>query len=418
MNMFSKGANRRQVLAGIAAAGTTLSMPAIAQTRRLVINSNANNKLRPVFDQIVAAFEKAENCEVQVNYADYESYNTSIRSFLVTNPPDICFWFSGERMRAFVRRGLFEDITDLWEERGFFAPTGALSGALAVENRQYGIPMQASFWGIFYRADILERAGIKAPVADFPTLIEAGRTLRGQNITPFAIGSRRPWTTAGWFDYLNLRINGLDFHMGLMGGQESYLDPKLSSVFDRWQEAIEAGFFLENHTSYSWEQAAAFYNQGTAAMMLLAQFARGQMTPEVLDASDFMPFPKVDPAVGNFEEYPVDSLHIPARAANKELAREFLAFFYQPDNLAQWIVPEGNLPPRNDVELLNRDKFLEKGMALLAAADGTSQFYDRDTDPDMAQAGLQGFQQFMVQPGERQAILERLEATRKRVFQQ
>lgn len=47
---------------------------------------------------------------------------------------------------------------------------------------------------------------------------------------------------------------------------------------------------------------------------------------------------------------------------------------------------------------------------------GTSQYYDRDTDPDMAQAGLVGFQEFMARPERRDAILKRLENTRQRIF--
>ncbi|RWX66075.1 carbohydrate ABC transporter substrate-binding protein, partial [Mesorhizobium sp. M4B.F.Ca.ET.089.01.1.1] len=47
---------------------------------------------------------------------------------------------------------------------------------------------------------------------------------------------------------------------------------------------------------------------------------------------------------------------------------------------------------------------------------GTSQYYDRDTDPDMAQEGMTGLQEFMVKPERREQILERLEKTRKRIF--
>ncbi|RVD64246.1 carbohydrate ABC transporter substrate-binding protein, partial [Mesorhizobium sp. M4A.F.Ca.ET.029.04.2.1] len=44
------------------------------------------------------------------------------------------------------------------------------------------------------------------------------------------------------------------------------------------------------------------------------------------------------------------------------------------------------------------------------------QYYDRDTDPDMAQEGMTGLQEFMVKPERREQILERLEKTRKRIF--
>jgi multiple sugar transport system substrate-binding protein len=53
---------------------------------------------------------------------------------------------------------------------------------------------------------------------------------------------------------------------------------------------------------------------------------------------------------------------------------------------------------------------------MLSEADGTAQFYDRDTTPGMAKEGMKGFQEFMVKPERLDKILESLEKTRKREF--
>jgi hypothetical protein len=55
-------------------------------------------------------------------------------------------------------------------------------------------------------------------------------------------------------------------------------------------------------------------------------------------------------------------------------------------------------------------------VAQLAQVAGTAQYYDRDTDPDLAQEGMKGFQEFMVKPERRDQILTRLEARRARIF--
>ena len=41
---------------------------------------------------------------------------------------------------------------------------------------------------------------------------------------------------------------------------------------------------------------------------------------------------------------------------------------------------------------------------------------DRDAPAEMAKIGMEGFQQFMVQPDQLDAILERLEAARSRIY--
>ena len=47
--------------------------------------------------------------------------------------------------------------------------------------------------------------------------------------------------------------------------------------------------------------------------------------------------------------------------------------------------------------------------------DALAQFYDRDANAEMAKAGMEGFQEFMVKPDKVDAILERLEKVRQRV---
>ena len=50
---------------------------------------------------------------------------------------------------------------------------------------------------------------------------------------------------------------------------------------------------------------------------------------------------------------------------------------------------------------------------MLSAADGLAQFYDRDSSPEMAKVGMEGFQEFMVKPERIADIREKLDAERK-----
>ena len=94
---------------------------------------------------------------------------------------------------------------------------------------------------------------------------------------------------------------------------------------------------------------------------------------------------------------------------------KFLAFLGQPDNLKAFAEAGASLPARTDVEL-GDNPFAQTQMTLVKQAKGSSQFYDRDTDPDMAQVGMKGFQEFTVNPSRVDQILDRLEATRQRIF--
>lgn len=47
---------------------------------------------------------------------------------------------------------------------------------------------------------------------------------------------------------------------------------------------------------------------------------------------------------------------------------------------------------------------------------GVAQFFDRDYPAEMAKAGMEGFQEFMVKPENLDQILAKLERTRARVY--
>lgn len=155
-------ASRRQFLigAGTALAGMTLGAPAIAQSKEMTIISNIGNaSQREVLQRIASAYEKESGVKVAINNMDHEAHKTAIRSYLVVGAPDICFWFSGNRMKAFVKRELFDDISDLFERENYKSVLGPAAGAVTVDGRQYGLPLGGLLWGLFYRKDVFEEKG-------------------------------------------------------------------------------------------------------------------------------------------------------------------------------------------------------------------------------------------------------------------
>ncbi|WGF89248.1 ABC transporter substrate-binding protein [Marinivivus vitaminiproducens] len=397
------------------AAGALRGAPALAQSRAItVIADQSNAETRAIFAEIAAAYEADTGVSVTVNNMDHEAHKTAIRSYLAASPPDVCFWFSGNRMRAFVERGLFDDISDLFERENYYDVLGTSTETVSVGDRQFGLPLGGTLWGLFYRKDVFAEQGMTPP-ADWDGLLATCEQARGAGLTPMTLGTKELWPAAGWFDHLNLRINGLDRHMALMRGEMSYLDPSLQPVFDHWQDLIEREIFTPNHTSYSWQQAASFFVRKQSAMFVLGNFMTRAFPAEEKDQLAFVPFPRIGPETRRYEEFSVNSVHIPARAQNKDVAREFLAYFYRPENLGRFLRPDGNVPPRHDIPVPD-DPMMRSLVEALRNADGTAQFYDRDTDPDMAQVGLRSFQEFMVAPDRRDTILERMEAARKRVF--
>ena len=408
---------RRRFMIGTGAvlAGSMLARPAIAQAKELTIISNIGNAdQRAVLQRLADEYAKASGVTVTINNMDHEAHKTAIRSYLVVGAPDVCFWFSGNRMKAFVKRGLFDDISDLYEREGYKKVLGASTGALTVDDRQYGLPLGGLLWGMFYRKDLFEEKGWTAP-ATIEELLALGEQAKSAGMVPVSMGTKEMWPAAGWFDHMNLRISGLEKHLALMDGKLAYTDASLKPVFDKWEELIRADLFTPNHTSSGWEQAAAALAQKKAAMMDLGGFIKYGFPPEDVDKIAYAPFPMIDKSMPRYEDFSLNSIHIPKNGKNKENARDFLAYFYKPENLATFLEAESAVPPRSDCPP-SKDPLINAAVESMKTVVGTAQYYDRDTDPDMAQEGLKGFQEFMVKPERRDQILERLEGTRKRIF--
>jgi multiple sugar transport system substrate-binding protein len=167
----------------------------------------------------------------------------------------------------------------------------------------------------------------------------------------------------------------------------------------------------------SWQDALAPFIKGEAAMYVMGNFSVAAMRDGGLtdDQIDYFPFPEITPGVPRAEEAPTDAFFIPSKAKNPEDARKFLAFIAQPDIQTEWNETIGQLPI-NKNSAVGEDKFLQKGFETVSTANGLAQFFDRDAPAEMAKAGMEGFQEFMIKPERLDAILKRLDKIQARVY--
>jgi len=405
-----------RTLTTAAFAAALLAAPLMA--RDLVINSDTSDPApRAAMEKVIAGF-KAENPDVNIvwNNFDHEGYKTAIRNFLTADAPDVAAWYAGNRMAPYVNAGLFEPVTDVWAAEGLGESLKSAAASMEMNGEKWGVPYTYYQWGLYYRADIFAEQGV-APPTDWEGLKAAAATLKAAGIAPFAIGSKALWPTGGWFDYMNLRVNGYEHHMKLTAGEIPYTDPTVRATFAKWAELVEADYFLANHAAYDWQEAAPFLANGQAAMYLMGNFAVDIFKAAGLseDQIGFMQFPAITPGLPMAEDAPTDTFHIPARAKNKEDAKKFLAYLARADVQGDINATLGQLPV-NGAAAVPQDKFLKQGFEMLSNAYALAQFYDRDAPAEMAKAGMEGFQEFMIKPQNLDRILDRLEKTRARVY--
>ncbi|MBO0344350.1 extracellular solute-binding protein [Roseibium sp. CAU 1637] len=403
-------------LAGLAFSAALMSTSAFGG--EIILNSDQTDPApKQAMEELIAGFEEVHpDISVKWNNFDHEGYKSAIRNFLTAETPDVAAWYAGNRMAPFVNAGLFEDVSDVWEDNGLNDQLKSAAASMTIDGKKWGVPYTYYQWGIYYRKDIFAEQGITPPKT-WDELLAACAKLQEAGVTPFTIGSKALWPTAGWFDYLDLRVNGYEFHMDLTSGKIPYTDERVKAVFDKWAELVEPGYFVANHAAIDWQDAIPHLVQGKAAMYLMGNFAVATMKDGGLtdEQIGFLQFPEITPGLPMAEEAPTDTFHIPSGAKNKEDAKKFLAYLASPEAQTRMNKTLGQLPVNSQSET-PEDPYLDAGFHMLSNAYALAQFYDRDAPAAMAKAGMEGFQEFMVKPDKADAILKRLEKVRARVY--
>lgn len=405
----------RKALAGAAFAA---ALAGTAQAGTLAVNVAFKGAgQRVVWQQIFDQFKKAHpEIDLKVAFVDEEAYKVQLPGWLTTVSPDVVTWHNGERMAYYAKRGLFEDLTNDWNKNNWNSMYASTKEASSYNGKQYAAPTVYYSWGMFYRKDLFQKAGIAGEPKTWPEFLDACKKLKAAGIAPVAVAGRDAWTLAGWFDYLDLRINGNAFHQKLMAGEVPYTDPRVKKVYTTWKELIDDKVFIDNSLSYDLDAVQPFLFQGKAAMMLMGTFIAAGFPQNIKPEMGYFQFPIIDDKVPTAEDGPVESMHIPAKAKNKADAHTFLAYMETPEIGAQLAKGLGSLSA-NSKSPEPEEPISKIGFQILSnTKGGIAQFYDRDMTKEMADEGMKGMQQFISDPTKLDSILAQLEATRQRIY--
>lgn len=396
-----------------------LATQATAQQRELIINTDTSDPApKSAFEVLIKDFEAANpDIKVKWNLFDHEGYKTAIRNFLSADAPDLANWYAGNRMAPFVAAGQFEDVSDVWDANGLGESLASAKASMTIDGKQWGVPYTYYQWGVYYNKDVYKKVGVAEPKT-WDEFIANCAKFKAASVDCLTTGTKALWPGAGIFDYMNLRTNGYEFHMDLTAGKIAWTDDRVKKTFAEWARLVVPDYITANHAAIDWQDAAALLVQGKAANYVMGNFAvatfkDGGMTDDNLG---FFVFPEITPGIPRAEDAPTDTIHIPSGAKNKGDAKKFLAFLAQAQTQTKINKILGQLPVNKNSQVDASDPYLSSGFKALSEAYALAQFFDRDAPPEMAKAGMEGFQEFMAKPDRVDKILARLEKVRKRVY--
>ena len=367
---------------------------------------------RTTFYRFAKEFEAMHpDLDVNLWVSNDAGYKAEVKNLLMSEDgPDVVYWQGGRSLERFAAQDLIVSIDDLWQDNHWnenFSPH--IKKLVSVEGEAYGLPYSYYPWGFYYRKSVFAAHNLRPPETwqDFLRVCEA---LKENNIVPIAIGTKHSWTSGGWFDYLNLRLNGLDFHQDLLKGLIPFTDTRVVELFKVWKVLLENDIFLPNHSDLSWRESIPYVYRGMAGMTLIGNFVVASLPEAIIEDVGFFRFPVMDAKQGRYEEAPTDVLMVAKKSKNKAMARGFLKLMADAQVMASLNVSLGTISPHKQSSLPELG-LTRQGLELLARADGYSQYFDRDSSSEFAKISFEVLVKFMADRDLEQ-VIQALESAR------
>jgi len=370
-----------------------------------------------LIDQFEAAHpnvEIARSVDFDTSFADHVSGSP---------PPDVMVAEADTVTFSAIDRGLVLDISDMWTESDLseaclasFQPLGQRGGS------RYFLPAFHGWTAMYYNKQVFTRYDLEPP-ATWDEFLFVGGTLLAHDVTPIALGWYDFVGGTWWFDYLDMRLNGPEFHTRLMRGEERYDDPRVEEAFHLWASLLDDGFFVEGGGALRMPESLNLVLEGEAAMMLCDSVSVADLPDKLQDTLGVFPFPVIDPAVPVGEVATTFGYLIPVDAAHPREAVEFLEYLASAQ--VQTIVAQqgrsaGVLPVHGGIDVATLAPESRQGWELIQRADSVAQPYISQLSPGdgMGAPVYFAFSRFLRDTRNLESALDALETARQRAFEQ
>lgn len=418
--------SRRGFLAGLGGLGaatvlggcaTGSSSTSTSSSTTLTLQSSLSDAdPKAALTKVVAGYSKTK---VTLNTIAIESFRAQLPTYLSSgNPPDVLTWYAGSVARDYASKGFLLDVSDLWTGDGACAGYSPALKELstAADGKQIFVPTSYYWWGLFYRKSAFQEWGVQ-PATTWDEFIKLCQTIKSKGVNPLTMGTgSTAWVASGWFDYLNLRVNGAQFHRELLAGKHSFDGPEVKKVMGYYKQLLP--FFDPKGRSYSWQDAVTPLTAKKAGMYLIGAFVSSALPADAVDDLDFFRVPIIDPSIPVAEEAPTDGYFASAKSRNPQGARDLLSYLASPDAQQQFIKlsKSSNLPTSSKVDTSTFSPLVQKGIKHLNDTKQITQFFNRDSSDELQTTADTALTKFLDKPQDVNTILTAWQASAKKVL--
>jgi len=417
--LLATGATGALAAYGLTASGAAargmLSRAVLTDT--VTLASYEENAGIPALAADTKLFTKATGIDVKTHTFAHGPFQEQINSYLQGHPDDVFTWFAGYRMQFFAAKGLATPIDDVWKILTPQMPPAFKAASTGLDGHQYFVPNKNYPWAVYYRKSLWKEKGYTAP-RTWAQFVALAKKMQNDGLTPIAFTDKDGWPPMGWFDIINMRINGYDYHVRLMAGKQSWDSPQVKAVFTKWRELFP--YYSEGTLGLTWQDGAAQLENKQAGMFLLGGFLTGAMKPANAKDVDFFPFPVINPRWGQDSiDAPIDGYMVSKSPKNLAGAKKLVGFLGTAPAIDAYLkINSGNLGSNRRTNTAKYSPLQKKEAKLIAATKHIAQYMDRDTRPDFASTVMiPSLQSFISDQGSNiPKLVQSIEKQKKAIF--
>ncbi|MDX3854476.1 ABC transporter substrate-binding protein [Streptomyces sp. AK02-01A] len=428
--MITSEPSRRRFLAGAGAVGAAALMSGCVTSSpsgtsesggAVTLQSNLSSpQAKAAMEQLTDAFNKRGGATAKLNTVASETFRTQLPTYLTSaNPPDLLTWYPGSVAESYAKKDLLLDVSDIWTKPELAGYSDAQKKlCTSADGKKVFVPTSYYWWGVFYRKSNFAKWGVQEPKT-WDEFLDLCDKLKSKGVAPIGLGAggNTAWVASSWFDYLNIRINGAQYHRDLLAGKHRFDDPEIRKVFDRWDEALP--FFDPNGKAIPFQDATTALLQGRTGMMLIGTFFADAAPKGELDDIDFFRFPVIDPKVPMAEEAPTDGYFASARTGREDEVKELMRYLASAE--AQEIYLKGSsgtaLPTHPDAKD-SGTPLVKKGRELVESAAEVTQFFNRDSSDALQPSADNALTRYLAKPKEIGSILTTWQRDAQKIWSQ
>lgn len=300
------------------ASGETPSAAAPAEKKpveiTVVTSYGSDDGNRPNYEAAYKAYEAASGNKIKdASGTSNEEWKAKIMSDFETGAePDVLFYFNGIDSNKLVEGGKVVSVEEIRAVYPDYASNmkDEMLGASPVDGKNYSVPVNGYWEGMFVNKKVLADCGVAVPGADYTweQFMKDCKTIADKGYTPIACSLQE--VPHYWFEFCTLNNGNLANHIDVPAASTDAAGAKWAAGLNDLKALYEAGFFPKNTTTATDPETFQLIADDKAAFAIDGSWKMGWFTGSV-DAEGKV----VEGNVENLDDFTVT--YVPGKGERK-----------------------------------------------------------------------------------------------------